>query len=334
MDKEVNSSHLTITKQIEKLKNEKQLQIDDDNFASNYLTIVSYYRIMSYRFPFVDTNNKELFLPDNNFDSLVNLYEIDIEYKASLSIILQYIEIAFKTQIIYHFSERDYKFYINNKSYDFTDADKQFHNNKRNKDKSPPSKSFLTSIKREIKNINNVHIAYYQEQHDKNNRCGKLYKSKYCKCIPNAWIAIEALSFGDIINIYKYHNDQAKKVDICKYFSIDKSNTFMNLMTEIKRLRNIIAHHDKIIDRYSFIKTENIKFLRSTFSEINEETFRKYESNYLPYFLVIKHFMDILIKCNYKNTKMLDNYKKFLNLSRDYKVHLSLDILEEKYFRL
>ena len=91
MDKEVNSSHLTITKQIEKLKNEKQLQIDDDNFASNYLTIVSYYRIMSYRFPFVDTNNKELFLPDNNFDSLVNLYEIDIEYKASLSIILQYI---------------------------------------------------------------------------------------------------------------------------------------------------------------------------------------------------------------------------------------------------
>ena len=123
-------------------------------------------------------------------------------------------------------------------------------------------------------------------------------------------------------------------MDICKYFSIDKSNTFMNLMTEIKRLRNIIAHHDKIIDRYSLIKTENIQFLRSTFKDIENEIFDKCSSNYLPYFLVIKHFMDILIKFNYKNTKMLDNYKKFLNLSRDYKVHLSLDILEEKYFRL
>ena len=46
MAKEVNSSHLTITKKIEKLKNEKQLQIDDDNFASNYLICIYYYNTL------------------------------------------------------------------------------------------------------------------------------------------------------------------------------------------------------------------------------------------------------------------------------------------------
>lgn len=308
-------THKTFEEQIQLLQ-KRGLEIPLKNEAIHTLQTISYYRLTSYRFPFV-LENKETYKSNTTFKNLADLYHIDNIYKMYLYTLLQYVEVAIKTQVMHYFSENDPYFYYQNSNFQLP---------KNEKTKEWFKHTFLPSIKTAIKNLDNNHIKYFAEKHDTKKECksGKCYKK--CNCYPPIWIAVEALTFGQVINIYKYYSSQEQKLIICKFFKLNNINPFLDCLSELKIIRNLVAHHDIMLNRKSFPKSTTIGILSSLYdTPINKE----YEETYLPYFLLIKHVVEIVLS---KNDYIAEFYKQFLELSKQNKKYLSLEKLDNKYF--
>jgi len=318
--------HLNLKEQVEQLQN-RNLTITNQENSAKYLSAISYHRFNSYRFAFLENDkiSREHYQKNTTFEDLINLYNEDIEYKNCLNILIQFIEIAFKTQIIYHFSKLDPLFYTKNKNYLYN----------RNNDKTTLyTKKIIESITQQSRDVNNIHIAYYYEN---NCKCGCHNKPLLCKCISApAWIGLEGLSFGTMINLYKL-SDMSKDIknEIAYFFGIndtncikEKSAYLKSILGDIARIRNIIAHYDKILGRESFIQPESCKFISNIYNNIKVEEFNTdMGKTYLPYFLLIKHIIKSIIS-NMGYPKYLGQiYDKFLQLSQTNQHHLKLSPL-------
>ncbi len=65
-------SWLSIDNQIQLLKN-RNLTIDNDSYARNILNRISYYRLISYRFPFCDKTEEIIKLKTSKIKEIYNL---------------------------------------------------------------------------------------------------------------------------------------------------------------------------------------------------------------------------------------------------------------------
>ncbi len=310
------------------LMQERGLNIDDNKNAENFLSITSYHRFNSYRFPFLKDKNicKDIYKNEAKFSEIVNLYYLDIQYKALLSQLLQFIEIAFKTQLIYHFSKKDPSFYAKRNLYiakksnikSNEDIDKKFNN-----------------IQSQATSQNNIHIDYYFK---KNCKCKKTKYSK-CKCNAKpapAWIALEGLSFGALIDVYKLcsFNDDIKN-KVANFFGISNYKMFIPILTDVKRIRDIVSHYDKVLDRESFIKVESNSSINRFINTNYDLIFlNRNQKTYLPYFLIIKFLIQqLIVKSDYTNY-IKDVYNNFVVMSYDNKKYLSLEILDSNEFEI
>ena len=72
---------ITYTAQVEKLKNEKDLVITDDDFAVESLQNISYYALIGgYKHPFIDIHTRK-YINEACFEDIVALYEFDEELR-------------------------------------------------------------------------------------------------------------------------------------------------------------------------------------------------------------------------------------------------------------
>ena len=72
---------ITYTAQVEKLKNEKNLVITDDDFAVESLQNISYYALIGgYKHPFIDIHTRK-YINEACFEDIVALYEFDEELR-------------------------------------------------------------------------------------------------------------------------------------------------------------------------------------------------------------------------------------------------------------
>ncbi|MCL2567484.1 MAG: Abi family protein [Alphaproteobacteria bacterium] len=357
----------TIKEQINLLES-RDLIINNKDFAENLLGNVSYYRLVAYRHdtPFYDKNSKKY---NNNatIEDLKKIYEQDNFYKSLLYYILQMIEVSFRTQLIYNFSKNDSYFYIKEDNFKFT-----------GKGSDKRKTEFFNKICRAVRNDNNIHICFYQEQHDVEVEENKLdehcnYRKDNCKtsytkcnCKPESWVAFEDFDFGTLIELYSKLNDDIYKTEkevVAKFFGVEKAKYLTQILEDIRRTRNIVAHHDKIISRYSFKESCSIKFLKQYYlnnhnqeivslldkeiqlntdkrkNNVNQRITTRQSSTFLPYFLVIKYFLDVL----YSQGLILEHLgldkdivQEFLDISKDshYKDFLSLDGLSDNVFIL
>jgi len=102
---------ITIEEQISKLKN-RGLIINDIEFAENFLFYNNYFRLRGYTFPFQDDNKH--FIKPVTFEEITNIYYFDNELRQLVFSTIQLIEISFRTQLAYHYSNEYGKdFYLN-----------------------------------------------------------------------------------------------------------------------------------------------------------------------------------------------------------------------------
>jgi abortive infection bacteriophage resistance protein len=111
----------------------------------------------------------------------------------------------------------------------------------------------------------------------------------------------------------------------------------LNLLRDIKVIRNLVAHHDKIIDRYSFKEAKSIGFLKEYYENNTEmnillETPEEYRDTFLPYFLVIKYFLDIIFKREPNLGYQVNIFTKLLDFVKLNKHLLFLDSLPKEVF--
>jgi abortive infection bacteriophage resistance protein len=295
------------------LMQERGLNIDDNKNAENFLSITSYHRFNSYRFPFLNDKNicRDTFNNEAKFSEIVNLYYLDIKYKALLSQLVQIIEITFKTQLIYHFSKLDPYFYANRNLYipkklkakSQEDTDKKFNN-----------------IQFQATSRSNIHIDYYLKEKFKDLcSCGTYLEHYYnCSCnakYPPAWIALEGLTFGQLIDLYKLvkYDDEIKN-KIANFFVISNYEVFIEILTEIKRIRDIVSHYDKILGRESFIASKRYtkKEMSKNYPNYSYKFLEKNQKTYLPYFLLIKNLIEEIISKSYYAKYVKEEYNDFL----------------------
>lgn len=93
--------------QIDKLRS-RGLQIDDENFAKQFLSYSNYYRFTGYclRFQYKDQQTQErVFSSNTSFSQITDLYNIDKRLRNCISDALELIEVSFRSAVAYHFAE-------------------------------------------------------------------------------------------------------------------------------------------------------------------------------------------------------------------------------------
>lgn len=95
---------VSITDQITLLKS-RGLVFHDEALAQVFLSTISYYRLRAYTYPFQDNANPDHpFIKPVSFEEIIDLYKFDDKLRLLVFNALGQIEIAMRTQIIYHFA--------------------------------------------------------------------------------------------------------------------------------------------------------------------------------------------------------------------------------------
>jgi abortive infection bacteriophage resistance protein len=99
-----NKLPISIAEQVEKLK-KRGLKVKNESKAQNHLSNISYYRLRAYTYPFQDNSQDDQpFNVDISFEQIIELYVFDRKLRLLILDAIEKIEIALRTQIIYHFA--------------------------------------------------------------------------------------------------------------------------------------------------------------------------------------------------------------------------------------
>ena len=94
---------LTLDQQIAQLK-DRGLIIDEDRIAKDYLKNISYFRLQGYWWEFQVDKENHKFKEETNFSDVINLYTFDRKLRLLLFDVIERIEIAIRTKLVYYLS--------------------------------------------------------------------------------------------------------------------------------------------------------------------------------------------------------------------------------------
>jgi abortive infection bacteriophage resistance protein len=264
---------LTIEHQIDFLKT-KDLKIEDETRAASYLSNINFYRLKAYMIPFqYDDGSNKKFKSEVTFDNILNLYIFDRRLRLLVFDAIEKIEVAFRTQIIYHYS-------INYSSV-------WYENGNLYKQEEYFSKN-LKKIDDEIRRSSEEFIKHYNAKYQSPSR-------------PPAWMSFEVISMGLLSKIFaNLKNDNSKK-EIINYFHLPNADVLESWMHSITYVRNICAHHSRLWNRVITLKPTLLKNSKKQW--LNNKTI---PNNRLYAFLCCLIY---LLKTITPNTNFADHFK-------------------------
>lgn len=212
---------LTISDQIERLK-ARGLVISDEDFAAHHLARISFYRLRAYTYPFQDNNNDQHpFVKKVSFEEIIALYDFDSKLRLLIFEAIEKIEVALRTQIIYHFS-LSYGSHWHLKPELFRDV-MRFANH-------------LDSLQTEVDRSIETFIDHY--------------KNKYTDPKePPCWMGLEVSSLGLLSKMFQNLKKNPDKQKVVQFFGLKEVSILENWLHCISILRNICAHHGRIWNR-------------------------------------------------------------------------------------
>lgn len=238
--------YLSIAEQIQHLKEDKKLNIDNDDFASQVLSNISYYTLVNgFKNKFTDEN--EIFNPDVKFSDLYLAYLIDGELNTIVLKSILFIERQLKSHLA-HIVARDFGVYANS-SYSV--------------DANDPQKNFVQIGKKEVDGY--LSYEHYQNSRycinilkklkqalikPRDNSTTSYYKNNHNHIPP--WILVNDLSFGTTILWFRILPAQQKQEITTAIFpysdSVDiqkRTDILLNMLQLIAEYRNLIAHGNR-----------------------------------------------------------------------------------------
>lgn len=211
----------TIPDQILKLK-DRGLKFENEPKAANYLSNISYYRLRAYTYPFQNNMvDEHPFNVDVSFEQIISLYVFDRKLRLLIFDAVEKIEIAFRTQIIYHFA-------LTHGSH--WQLKPELYRN--------PMwfANHLDSLQKEIDRSNETFIDHY--------------KTKYTNPTePPCWMSLEVISMGLLSKIFQNLKKGPEKNTVTAHFGLTDVSVLENWMLCFSTLRNICAHHGRVWNR-------------------------------------------------------------------------------------
>ncbi len=216
-----NKPPLTIAQQIQTLKS-RGLIIEDEERATRYLSFISLYRLRAYTYTYQDNkNSNHHFYPGITFDKILQTYLFDRKLRLLVFDAIERIEIAFRTQIIYQYSQKHGSNWYENKELYRKD---NFYTRD------------LMLIDKELKRSNEVFIKHYNRTYSSPKR-------------PPAWMTFEITSLGLLSKIYENLQISTEKKIIAKKFRLGHPKILESWMHSLSVIRNICAHHSRLWNR-------------------------------------------------------------------------------------
>ena len=221
---------LTYTQQIDKLKNEKALIINDIEYAMSTLKKIGYYSLIDgYKTPFKAPATKK-YIYGVTFEEIVSFYYFDEQLRTLFFKYIIHIEKQLKSMLSYHFCNKygeDQSKYLNINNYTVT---------KRN----------IKNIQRLINSLKNSislpshykYITHYAVNHGN---------------VP-LWVTMNAITFGQVSKLYQYiPNDIQCKIS--REFNNVSERQLHQFLRVLTSCRNVCAHGERL---FSFNINETI----------------------------------------------------------------------------
>lgn len=210
----------TIDEQIDILE-KRGLNIDEKDELRCYLTELNYYRLSGYSLTLRKNDN---FYPGTNFNSILQMYQFDKELKIKLMAFLEDIEISLRSYIGYELGKQEIQqdspvAYLNPDNYI----------------SGPAFNEMVREIKDSIGD-------------NKNEAFIKHHNTKYHGTLPS-WVLVETLSFGKLSKLLQSLNIDIQKEISNEHFYGKKFKVISNWMESLVILRNLCAHHARLINR-------------------------------------------------------------------------------------
>jgi len=223
-----------LDEQVAILKN-KNLIIDDEEFAKNILLRENYFFINGYRYPFIKSLNEKIFIDGTNFREIYALFYFDRQLRNILFKNILILENNIKSIISYQLSRK----------YGFTE---KRYLNTNNFTKDPKKYKQVNDLIKKIKR----QIIINGAQHS----ATKHYQSNY-GYIP-LWIVVKVLSFGIVGELYTILTNEDQK-EIADIFQVDIKSLLVYLPI-IANYRNLCAHEDLCYEHKTQKEIPNNKY--------------------------------------------------------------------------
>lgn len=205
-----------------KLLEQRGLIIQNEESALSQLQSISYFRLANYWHSMeVPNSDKHQFLPNSNFDDVIELYQFDKKLRTLVFTSIQDVEIALRTRIIQCFSLKYGAFW-------FMDA-KLFKN----------ESIFVTCLENIQKEVNRSNEEFLKEH----------FKKYDEPSLPPVWKTMEVISFGTLSKLYCNFNDTGVKKQVAKSFGLPQYLYLESWMKCASVLRNYCAHHARLWNR-------------------------------------------------------------------------------------
>lgn len=222
---------LNYEQQLEKLKKEKGLIINDVEYAKEVLKQTSYYSLIGgYKDIFKNPTTKKY--KDNiKFEDIVELYYFDEHLRHLVLRYLIKVENELKSVVSYYFSEKNgesQQAYLNANNY----------NNSGKKNRK--------DIERLIKILSD--LATKPSDYTYINHAQKKYSN-----VP-LWVLIKALTFGNVSKMYMVL-PQDIQIKISKNYPCINESQMVSILAVMVKFRNVCAHGERL---FSYKTTDSI----------------------------------------------------------------------------
>ena len=200
---------------------ERGLLIADEAEATDYLKVISYFRLANYLRPMERDKEKHLYKPNSYFENAIDLYYFDKELRSIIFTAVQSIEIALRAKMIHYISLKYGAFWFMDASL-FKDKNIQ--------------QQCLISIKQELARSKEDFITEHY--------------SKYTEPeMPPVWKTLEVTSFGTLSKLFCNISDNSVKKHIARSFNLPQHLVLESWIKCAVNLRNCLAHHARVWNR-------------------------------------------------------------------------------------
>lgn len=207
-----------LDEQVEILK-QKNLTINDVNYAKEVLLRENYFFLNGYRYPFIKSLDNKVYIDGVTFEELYSLFLFDRKLRNIVFKNILMIENNIKSIISYQLSKKygyREKDYLNPNNFNYIPEKRRQVND------------LLGKMKRQIKDNASNHTAT------------KHYINNY-GYIP-LWVLVKVLSFGIVSELFSILKKE-DQYDIVELYDLDV-NVFTNYLSSLSNYRNLCAHED------------------------------------------------------------------------------------------
>lgn len=292
---------LTFDQQVELLENRGLVFADnaEKEKAMRRLAEISYYRLSAYMLPFKKNIGGKIvdeFRYGTTWNDVYNLYKFDRKLRLLIFDVIERIEVALRTQIVYQLSMRYGSHWQDNSSI------------------------FLPERQRTLRDGSTQTVDVYAELQDHirsqvdNNRSETFithYKNTYDEpANPPSWMCVEIMFFNHLSRICSSLKNRADQTAISNHFGLPP-RIFNSWLHTINYVRNICAHHSRLWNRDFNIVPERLDFSKTKVWVNKPETLQRSK---LYYFMCMLNFLlqtvnpESSFKTRFKN--LLNEYPK------------------------